>query len=418
LNLPKIGLISYFTTSDTTLIFLVKRDLDAPSVFEAKDKDGKPITVDHLRLCAQRLVVDFHGLSYEWENSANAGIIADCLKLIPEINRPSLRESFGDAFYPSGNLLDPLYKFELTYLDDLSEALLPAKLRNQISDCDILCFAPYGPLHSLPLHALRLGKSEEYIIERFGVCYTPSASVLRYCQAKNKLRKPELKHKPERAIAACVGAVENDPGDFADDIDLLMCKFKGANFQTLQDLSATKYNVSSSVNDKDIIHFACHGRFSSSRTDPLEESGLMLSDGKLNRSLKEFDQTSPQERAKFFLTAREIFNVQLNADLVTLRACSSGRAEVLAGDELMGLSRAFLYAGTPSLIVTLWDVSISSSYILLKEFYRLWLDESHPLPKWKALQQAQLSLLKNKDINEEYGHPYHWAPLILIGDWI
>jgi CHAT domain-containing protein len=295
--------------------------------------------------------------------------------------------------------------------------LLPDELINQISDCDVLSFAPHGPLHLFPFHALRLGSSEEYVIERFGVCYTPSASVLRYCQAKNKLRRPELNHKPERAIAVCVGALENKPGDFADDIDFLMCNFKRAKFLALEDLRATRENVISNVNDKDVVHFACHGKFARIGTDLLEESGLMLSDGKQNRSLSAFDDILPQERKRFFLTAQEIFDLQLNADLVTLRACSAGRSEALAGDELMGLSRAFLYSGTPSIIVPLWDVNIHSSYILLKEFYRLWLDKSHPLPKWKALQEAQLSLLRDPDVRE-YRHPYHWAPLILIGDWI
>jgi hypothetical protein len=96
-----------------------------------------------------------------------------------------------------------------------------------------------------------LGESDEYVIERYGVCYTPNASVLRYCRENNKLRKPELKHKPTRAIAACVGALENNSGDFADDIDFLMCKFKGSNLVTLQDLSATKQNMTSNLNDEE-----------------------------------------------------------------------------------------------------------------------------------------------------------------------
>jgi CHAT domain-containing protein len=127
---------------------------------------------------------------------------------------------------------------------------------------------------------------------------------------------------------------------------------------------------------------------------------------------------SREERGHFFLTAREIFDLRLNnTDIVTLRACSSGRSLVTAGDELIGLSRAFLYAGTPSLIVTLWNVYIQSSYKLLKEFYRLWLDKSNPMPKWKALQLAQIALLKDPD-TEKFHHPYHWAPIILIGDWL
>ena len=96
---------------------------------------------------------------------------------------------------------------------------------------------------------------------------------------------------------------------------------------------------------------------------------------------------------------------------MTLRACSSGRAEVGSGDELLGLTRAFLYAGTPSLLVSLWNVHKKSSQLLLDDFYRRSDDEA--TPKWRALQLAQQQLLSEPD----HDHPYHWAPFVLVGDW-
>jgi len=62
----------------------------------------------------------------------------------------------------------------------------------------------------------------------------------------------------------------------------------------------------------------------------------------------------------------------------------------------------------------LWNVNKRSSQLLLNDFYRLLLDKQNPLPKWQALQQAQKNLLQNP----EYQHPYHWAPFILVGDWL
>ena len=102
-------------------------------------------------------------------------------------------------------------------------------------------------------------------------------------------------------------------------------------------------------------------------------------------------------------------------DLVTLAACSTGRAHVDAGDDLLGLSRAWLYAGAPSLLVSLWNVNTRSSHRLLSVFYRQWLEARQP--KWRALQLAQQTLLQDAD-HPEYRHPYHWAPFVLIGDWV
>ena len=66
---------------------------------------------------------------------------------------------------------------------------------------------------------------------------------------------------------------------------------------------------------------------------------------------------------------REIFGLDLNARLVVLSACETGRGRLSSGDELVGLQRAFLYAGTPAAITTLWKVDDRASYLLMREFY-------------------------------------------------
>ena len=106
------------------------------------------------------------------------------------------------------------------------------------------------------------------------------------------------------------------------------------------------------------------------------------------------------------LTAREVFNLKLNAELVTLGACQTGINERSRGDELIGLTRAFLYAGAPSVVVSLWSVDAQSTQELMVDFYtRL----KNGADKATALQEAQ------KKIMEDYPHPYYWAPFILIG---
>jgi CHAT domain-containing protein len=418
---PTVALINYFTTEDKTIIFLIKKDTDTPLVLEAKTPNGNSINSKHLLLCAQRLITDFNGLQIGWEERRSADLIKECLKLAPEVNRPSKREKV-EAYYPGPILLDPFYNFQLTYLEELSYALLPARLKDLIKDCDLLCFAPHGPLHSLPLQALKW-TNDQYLIEIFGVCITPSATVLKYCQTKNRIRNVRMKHKPETCFVAAVGALENDPSDFETDVDFLEPKFSRDRFLSLKGSQATKEKILHNIGGKDIIHLACHGLFVGDLgLDPLE-SGFMFSDGGPAKSLHSLmnafqdGSSMPNDASTYFLTAREVFNLSLNADLITLRACSSGRSKLLSGDEIMGLTRSFLYAGTPSLIVSLWNVNIKSSNILLKEFYNSWINHSNPLPKWKALQLAQISMIKQSERND-YHHPYHWAPLTLIGDWL
>ncbi len=104
--------------------------------------------------------------------------------------------------------------------------------------------------------------------------------------------------------------------------------------------------------------------------------------------------------------------MRLAASLVTLSACQTGRNVVSGGDELFGLTRAFLTAGTASLILTLWPVEDRSTTYLMKTLYDNLLAGQD---KIEALRNAQLSLLAGSDSLPPM-HPYYWAPFFLIGD--
>jgi len=151
--------------------------------------------------------------------------------------------------------------------------------------------------------------------------------------------------------------------------------------------SATKDKVIEKFTDKDVIHFSCHGYFDDA--DPLS-SGVKLYDS--------------------VLTAREIFDMRLNTELVTLSACQTGLNQRSPGDELIGLTRAFIYAGAPSVIVSLWSVDAHSTQELMHEFYTLL---KNGTDKATALQEAQKRIMEK----EGYSHPYYWAPFVLVGDW-
>ena len=107
-----------------------------------------------------------------------------------------------------------------------------------------------------------------------------------------------------------------------------------------------------------------------------------------------------------WLNLFDIFNLHLGAELITLSACETGMSAVSEGDELLGLARGFLYAGTPSLVVSLWTVNDRSTAQLMRRFYE---GLREGLGKAHALRQAIL------DLKKDFPHPYYWAPFILLG---
>lgn len=109
-----------------------------------------------------------------------------------------------------------------------------------------------------------------------------------------------------------------------------------------------------------------------------------------------------------FLTASEIFNMNLNADIVVLSACKTGLGVQSAGEGVVGLSRAFMYAGTDTVLVSLWSVSDESTYKLMVKFFS---GVKNGKDKMSALKDA-----KNYLRTSGYVNPFYWAPFILVGE--
>ena len=102
---------------------------------------------------------------------------------------------------------------------------------------------------------------------------------------------------------------------------------------------------------------------------------------------------------------RWIGATHLTAQLVVLSACETGLGQLSTGDELLGLQRAFLYAGSPAVVTTLWKVDDRASFTLMREFY----DQLAKLDAGQALQAAQRAAMK------EFPHPFAWAAFGLTG---
>ncbi|MEN6319870.1 MAG: tetratricopeptide repeat protein [Syntrophaceae bacterium] len=109
-----------------------------------------------------------------------------------------------------------------------------------------------------------------------------------------------------------------------------------------------------------------------------------------------------------FLTASEIFNLDLNADIVGLSACKTGLGVQSAGEGVVGLSRAFMYAGTDTVLVSLWSVADESTYKLMVKFFD---GLKNGKDKMTALREAKDYLRNNG-----YDNPFYWAPFILVGE--
>jgi CHAT domain-containing protein len=146
-----------------------------------------------------------------------------------------------------------------------------------------------------------------------------------------------------------------------------------------------------------IVHFATHGILD---TESPELSGVVLSLVDKNGN-----------PVNGFLRLNEIFNLNLSADLVVLSACQTGLGKEIKGEGLVGLTRGFMYAGSPRLLVSLWKVDDKATAEMMTRFYRLMLEKK--LPAAEALREAQLEMQRET----EWKSPYYWAAFVLQGEW-
>ena len=161
---------------------------------------------------------------------------------------------------------------------------------------------------------------------------------------------------------------------------------------------ANRQNFSSdSVSRYRYIHLATHGFVNSEKP---ELSGVQLS------NLKNDSQGG-------VLYSGDVYGLKLKCDLLILSACETGLGKIMKGEGIVGLSRAFIYAGSKNLLVSLWKVSDNSTSQMMVNFYKLMLaKENAGLNYAELLQKAKQSMIADKN----YARPYYWAPFILIGD--
>jgi len=330
----RVILAEYFMTPPVTFLFVAREDFDEPEVTSI------PLSLEQ--------ITDFIGRNFREERDvAGKATVSTHEKL------QALDESgFQDFFSP------------------LVQPLAAMSRRNDLisEEGDIIWFVPHDVLHYLPLHALKV--DGRLLLERNPVCYTPSAAVMKYCQSKRTGR---------RKSALVFADSRNDLVHARDEALVISHLFQTTPFLGEQ---ASKAILLEQLNKNnfDVLHFSCHGFFN--EDEPLQ-SGILLAETDTG------DETDDQSDSAT-LTAEEIFDLQLHADLITLSACESGVSEREPGDELIGLTRALIFAGTPSVVVSLWSVDDLSTSLLIERFYEELLGSESTLNKAEALRAAQL----------------------------
>jgi tetratricopeptide (TPR) repeat protein len=308
----------------------------------------------------------------------NPGSAATVARLVQQLDVQWDRLGAGREFAERHmTLLERLTQRVLTSLyGELIEPLEP--LLNETADPTSdgkgasrkLVIVPHGLLHRVPFHALFDGGS--YLLERFEVSYAPSAKVYSLCQKR-------IPRGFDRALVLSV----SDPSipAVAEEAQAVVRHLPAA--ELLRDRQATMEALRLKAPGCGALHLACHGMF---RVDNPMFSSLRLGDG--------------------WLAASEVIRLDLAGALVTLSACESARNAVFAGDELMGLTRAFLGAGATTLVASLWLVQDETTAELMENWYE---HLSEGVGRATALRNAQLAL------KDKYPHPYYWAPFVLIG---
>ena len=248
---------------------------------------------------------------------------------------------------------------------------------------------PHDALHLVPFAALVDGEGR-YVVQRHTLAYAPSAAVLRYTEVKKRhvvsAGQPHLlalaDPTPPKDVAE--GAL---PGARAE-VRQISDRFPEGRRLTLVGDQASEANAKRLSPGQTVLHFAVHGL---ARDDRPWESALIL---------------APGDGEDGWLKVPEIFGLDLRADLVALSGCSTGLGKV-TGDGIVGLARAVIYAGAPSVLVSQWDVSdLGTSYLMDRFYAGLVAGRS----KAQSLRDAQLATL------ELHPHPMLWGAFVLVGE--
>jgi CHAT domain-containing protein len=357
---PSIAIVQYLILDEMLYIFVVTNELLSHREVKVSQSDleGK---IDYLRslLVNPQIPLNLGPLEAKTLRPKGEG-------------RSDLYDMFIDPFLKaSGELHDLLIK----------------PVREELSRFEVLGIIPNGRLHLLPFQALGETNPQgefRFLLEDKSIFYLNSQSILKFAQRRTK-------GIGGKGNLIAFGNPDNSLRHAEEEIDLIKEIYSKAKTYVRRDASEDK--VKTELAGFNVLHLATHGKMKGN----IKESFILLapsSDGK--------------EDGRLFI--REIWGLQLvGYQLVTLSACETAMGKGASGDIMVSLETAFLRAGTPTIVASLWEVDDQATGILMKTFY-------HNLTrrgKAEALRRAQMALMKDP----RYVYPYYWAPFILVGDW-
>ena len=265
-------------------------------------------------------------------------------------------------------------------LEEMGMLLAPWAHHLQVWQPTELILSPHFLLNLLPLHAtMWQGKP---LIEHYPVVYLPAPAL-----AQEVLKQ----RKPLSGQALLLGNPTQDLPGAAAEVHWVATRLasRGIPSHTFIGEQATTDCVDAHAPSAGLVHCACHSVL---EVADFLQSGLELADRRL---------TGLEIMARLKLT---------NAALVYLSSCDSGHSRVGRTDELLALVRAFLYAGSPTVLATLWALDDGTGYSFATHFYKRWIGEEQPLAV--AFQQAMVATRRL------YAQqPFFWAPFVLVGAW-
>jgi CHAT domain-containing protein/Tfp pilus assembly protein PilF len=265
-----------------------------------------------------------------------------------------------------------------------------------------LVIVPHGSLHYLPFETLA-DDDGGYLVERNAISYAPSVSSLAFLRQRStqSMRGQTVLAVGGPAMAGLRAAERASPIEWVGLLKPLphtvreLRSISGI-FQphgrVLEGEAATEEALgTAAVRGVGILHFATHALVDEGRP---ERSGLALSQGRGG--------------SDGILQTREIYRLDLDAALVTLSACQTALGRDVTGEGLVGLSRAFFYAGANAVAASLWSVNDASTADLMGGFYRNLRDGS---PIDRAMADAKRAFVAGG----RFSHPYYWAPFVVTG---
>lgn len=262
-----------------------------------------------------------------------------------------------------------------------------ADLRNT----ERLIIIPDDELNYLSFESL-LDNNGKYLIETYSVQYQYSTALL-------KKEPVDFREHQTLSFAPFTKEAFSNSGLRLEKLPHSLQEINALKGKKLTDTAGTKINFLYQLSNYKVIHLATHAF-----VNPVDDNFSYIS----------FYPGNSTNKNNFLLYTKEIYNLPLEkTNLIILSACETGAGNLVRGEGIMSLSRAFAYAGCPNIITSLWSASDFSTAYLTRRIH-FYLDENYPVDI--AVRRAKLDYLADRSVNPRLKNPFYWSNLIFIGN--